>query len=101
MRTIVEAASFLHTKYDFSLLDVGEAFQIIAKTALSLFQNPEVTMLADDITVGAQVLGGDRSDISRKLIGPHYRDVAAHVIDRKSTRLNSSHSGESRMPSSA
>ena len=27
--------------------------------------------------------------------------VAGHSLDRKSTRLNSSHSGESRMPSSA
>ena len=31
------------------------------------------------------------------------QDILAHVLDkdRKSTRLNSSHSGESRMPSSA
>ena len=28
-------------------------------------------------------------------------DIKLQVIDRKSTRLNSSHSGESRMPSSA
>ena len=30
-----------------------------------------------------------------------YRVAKQSVIDRKSTRLNSSHSGESRMPSSA
>ena len=30
-----------------------------------------------------------------------YRKMTAVVLDRKSTRLNSSHSGESRMPSSA
>ena len=30
-----------------------------------------------------------------------FLDYAMSVIDRKSTRLNSSHSGESRMPSSA
>ena len=27
--------------------------------------------------------------------------ITIHLVDRKSTRLNSSHSGESRMPSSA
>ena len=33
--------------------------------------------------------------------GDTYPDLADNVLDRKSTRLNSSHSGESRMPSSA
>ena len=34
---------------------------------------------------------------------PHgyYEENNLHALDRKSTRLNSSHSGESRMPSSA
>ena len=32
---------------------------------------------------------------------PYFRDVYDHVIDRKSTRLNSSHIQKSRMPSSA
>ena len=36
----------------------------------------------------------------RRMGGPD-RDYAVQEIDRKSTRLNSSHSGESRMPSSA
>ena len=31
----------------------------------------------------------------------HYSNLAEYDTDRKSTRLNSSHSGESRMPSSA
>ena len=31
----------------------------------------------------------------------HHSSVAEELADRKSTRLNSSHSGESRMPSSA
>ena len=39
-------------------------------------------------------------------VGAYWRklceyQIAAHTVDRKSTRLNSSHSGESRMPSSA
>ena len=33
--------------------------------------------------------------------GERYRALADQILDRKSTRLNSSHSGESRMPSSA
>ena len=32
---------------------------------------------------------------------PTHAELAVRVLDRKSTRLNSSHSGESRMPSSA
>ena len=31
----------------------------------------------------------------------HYKKIVKNGVDRKSTRLNSSHSGESRMPSSA
>ena len=38
------------------------------------------------------------TDTNRLFIAPSYRDWET---DRKSTRLNSSHSGESRMPSSA
>ena len=30
-----------------------------------------------------------------------FEEIEAIILDRKSTRLNSSHSGESRMPSSA
>ena len=37
----------------------------------------------------------------RPLDGDAMRAAAAHLIDRKSTRLNSSHSQQSRMPSSA
>ena len=33
--------------------------------------------------------------------GKYYANIDGEMIDRKSTRLNSSHSGESRMPSSA
>ena len=46
-------------------------------------------------------------NIETKLYATHYNQkkgssvVAEDVQDRKSTRLNSSHSGESRMPSSA
>ena len=36
-----------------------------------------------------------------ELTGLSVTDISAKLGDRKSTRLNSSHSGESRMPSSA
>ena len=35
------------------------------------------------------------------IAGPNDSSILAVHLDRKSTRLNSSHSGESRMPSSA
>ena len=46
---------------------------------------------------------GDSGD-GMQLTGQQFSDAAAlfgNGVDRKSTRLNSSHSGESRMPSSA
>ena len=42
---------------------------------------------------------GSKDDPERVL--ENRRRMAEHMGDRKSTRLNSSHSGESRMPSSA
>ena len=39
--------------------------------------------------------------IERENILDHVRRTGPYFVDRKSTRLNSSHSGESRMPSSA
>ena len=37
---------------------------------------------------------------SKKILG-HFHGFGANIIDQKSTRLNSSHSAKSRMPSSA
>ena len=51
------------------------------------------------ITVDAPQLGRREKDMRMKVVDD---DAGAKVQeDRKSTRLNSSHSGESRMPSSA
>ena len=43
----------------------------------------------------------DRMGISHSLLKPSDNPLYGFGGDRKSTRLNSSHSGESRMPSSA
>ena len=52
-----------------------------------------------------EALGGDPQFVECKVPPRHgslTREVLAiNMVDRKSTRLNSSHSGESRMPSSA
>ena len=45
--------------------------------------------------------GKARPGIAQALQHPNRPDVVATVLDRKSTRLNSSHVSESRMPSSA
>ena len=42
----------------------------------------------------------DKTDDYQKL-GAHAKDLGVRIGDRKSTRLNSSHMSESRMPSSA
>ena len=48
----------------------------------------------------ARVWGVVDKELRRTLEG-HSAEVKSATLDRKSTRLNSSHSGESRMPSSA
>ena len=50
------------------------------------------------IALAQRVIEGENSYSREEIIGRIYRDWET---DRKSTRLNSSHSGESRMPSSA
>ena len=45
--------------------------------------------------------GLDGHDRGAKIIARALRDAGMEVIDRKSTRLNSSHIQKSRMPSSA
>ena len=45
-------------------------------------------------------LGGGGSNAVNRMIGAEFTGVE-FIVDRKSTRLNSSHSAKSRMPSSA
>src|SRR6056297_2781890 len=47
----------------------------------------------------SNLLKSERGEVTKGTI--HYRGERVQDLDRKSTRLNSSHSGESRMPSSA
>ena len=56
------------------------------------FRTTDVTGVIDLAAGTEMVMPGDNVDMTVELITP---------IDRKSTRLNSSHSGQSRMPSSA
>ena len=64
-------------------------------------------LFRNDQTNGELVL--DNNDLERergitilsKNVSINYKGTKINIIDRKSTRLNSSHSGESRMPSSA
>ena len=49
----------------------------------------------------AKTLNGSSPRATPTLLRPHWHPMDLQNIDRKSTRLNSSHSGESRMPSSA
>ena len=49
----------------------------------------------------AVVLEKAAARIQNAALRPYYKDHVQNMIDRKSTRLNSSHRLESRMPSSA
>ena len=49
----------------------------------------------------AEVLGKDDTELFEPGDAERVQREDREVLDRKSTRLNSSHSGESRMPSSA
>ena len=73
---------------DFSAREVAEAFvaAVAAAKPLNAFlvETPDHALAAADAADAARAAGD-----------------APRPIDRKSTRLNSSHSGESRMPSSA
>ena len=56
--------------------------------------------LVDNSIVDIRVTNGKISELSNKISGEVLYD-AQQNLDRKSTRLNSSHSQQSRMPSSA
>ena len=66
------------------------------------FTHPNITTLKMDVTSDEDV-----ADVVKAVVGQEgYIDILVNnadgpCSDRKSTRLNSSHSGESRMPSSA
>ena len=61
----------------------------------------DLTKLNDDAEPSLQVLAEHGSDVVSVATSPDGRTAVTGSEDRKSTRLNSSHSGESRMPSSA
>ena len=65
---------------------MSEAQPIVVKTVAELKEAPEEF----------------REAVAKLVISHAINELyGAQVLDRKSTRLNSSHSGESRMPSSA
>ena len=66
----------------------------LAKLGGTLF---EVASPEDDISLG----GCERHFLPASVLNGLRRDAVAALEDRKSTRLNSSHSQQSRMPSSA
>ena len=52
-------------------------------------------------TIDLKKYYGTEPNITHALNGVNFTVEQGEFVDRKSTRLNSSHSGESRMPSSA
>ena len=76
----------------------------VAKSRLSVGYTPEVNKLSHGLS---EEVPGNQANADYVLLdGPPYANGSAHLghvlnKDRKSTRLNSSHSQQSRMPSSA
>ena len=89
-------------------IDVGGTFTdlLLAETGAD---GGVSVRLAKVPTTAENQAGGVLVAIEAVAVGPGGLDLVIHgttattnaVLDRKSTRLNSSHSGESRMPSSA
>ena len=88
----------------FSVMPFGPQVSMFGhQTALQLTDLPVgvlVILACSSLGVYGIVLSGWSSGSTYPLLGG-LRSAAQMISDRKSTRLNSSHSGESRMPSSA
>ena len=100
-----EEATFL-TKYASHVTVLVRKNQLRASNIMAqrLLNHPKVTVRFH--TQGVEVKGDDKGLMSHLVIkntttGEEETIEANGLLDRKSTRLNSSHSGESRMPSSA
>ena len=53
------------------------------------------------VLIGGDITKPEMKTIAQTLLSLGFKLYCSSPVDRKSTRLNSSHSGESRMPSSA
>ena len=70
---------------------------VFKKLAGLLFEETDAEVLAEDELEPIEI----KEKPKKTTASPVVEEEKTHVQDRKSTRLNSSHSGESRMPSSA
>ena len=77
---------------------VLEQVKMALRIKTTTFDNAEITPLINACLIDLELAGIKKLDLTDDAIKRAYRDWET---DRKSTRLNSSHSGESRMPSSA
>ena len=105
------------TNKDFFRLLCGE-FQTLAEITQNVIYVPDTKRISDilrdmqhaktHLAIVVDQYGGTKGmvtleDIIEQLVGEIYdeSDEVVHELDRKSTRLNSSHPSSSRMPSSA
>ena len=86
-RALIDRVAALHAQEE-SVLDVR-----VSPTQLTSISETSFIIYRQCILVAFEISNED----DRKLVVP----CILRLLDRKSTRLNSSHSGESRMPSSA
>ena len=82
--------------FNSKLIHGGEHHDELGSAITPIYQTS--TFRFNDSDHGARLFAGEEQGYIYTRIGKAYRDWET---DRKSTRLNSSHSGESRMPSSA
>ena len=66
------------------------------------FRKNEIHKLANQITCNSELFGDEICSVTSQLVTlSNSANEFGCAIDRKSTRLNSSHNNQSRMPSSA
>ena len=85
-------------RIDFIYTPGEEIFNFPEESGLPFIFDVEEELTGDPAAMDAV---GEMLDEAEKLAGKAKTAIKAALADRKSTRLNSSHSGESRMPSSA
>ena len=91
IKKLDEKISFVNSEFGFELKSYGNILRI----AVNAIHKETVENLIERVTINKEL---ERALDNAGGTTPYYRDWET---DRKSTRLNSSHSGESRMPSSA
>ena len=97
---IIAHAPLAHALRECAMHVFPDAGEVVAAIDVLAHDAPETSLAQAQAAV--QAWGGDGPTlVLTDVMGATPANVAQKLVDRKSTRLNSSHSQQSRMPSSA